>query len=460
MRRYRYADPPKAGGFVGRSFRMPRHPPEASRQRISRPLPTRARLWRPGVLAASLVVSFEVRSHANWIIRPFQRKSHSYQRVELAYWEVDGEAVVSKRASWNTWQRSIAEIEVACANECHTKVSVKKSQMKNRSSPLGSSRVERFCRVERAFTTITLLSLVGQNAFAAAPAPSGHQPNPLKAPLSFEQNEGQIDPAVKFLSRGDGYSLFLTPKEAVFRLKNNGNPSVVRMELLGASPSARVSGAEKLPGVANYHIGNDPTKWRTGISTYGKVRYQNIYPGVDAIFYGNQRQLEYDFVVAPGADPSRISLGLSGVRPTLDGDGNVVLKLADGNLVLKKPIVYQGTDGQKQVIAARYVITGNTVRFRLGKYDHGQTLVIDPVFDYLTYLGGTNYDASSAGTSLAPVTPQPQRLRWIHRGISSWWASQAQWISHRKTRSSPKMAPLPHRTKRLLLPSSIRLVPD
>ena len=245
----------------------------------------------------------------------------------------------------------------------------------------------------RDLMTIALLSFAGQHAFAAAPARARHQLDLLKAPLSFEVNQGQTEPTVKFLSHGDGYTLFLTPKEAVFRLKNNsGGPSVVRMELLGASPAAQVSGTEKLPRVANYYIGNDPAKWRTGISNFGKVKYHEIYPGVDAVFYGNQRQLEYDFIVAPGAAPSQISLGLSGVQPSLDAHGNVVLKLADGNLTLKKPIVYQGAGDQKKIIDACYLIAGNTVRFRLGKFDHNQTLVIDPVLDYLTYLGGTGYD--------------------------------------------------------------------
>jgi hypothetical protein len=146
---------------------------------------------------------------------------------------------------------------------------------------------------------------------------------------------------VKFLSRGDGYSLFLTSDEAVFMLRTpagvKASPSVFRMELRGANRGAQVTGADKLAGVANYYIGNDRTKWRSGITTYGKVKYQGIYPGIDAVFYGDQRQLEYDFVVAPGADPGQISLGLAGARPSLDPDGNVVLKLKGGNLALKKP---------------------------------------------------------------------------------------------------------------------------
>jgi hypothetical protein len=146
---------------------------------------------------------------------------------------------------------------------------------------------------------------------------------------------------------------FFTSNEIVFTLRTlagvKAPPSVFRMELLGAERNAQVSGADKLPGVANYFIGNDPKKWRSGISAYGKVKYRGIYPGVDAVFYGNQRQLEYDFVVAPGADPKQISLGLTGVTPSLDIEGNVLLKLADGDLALKKPIVYQNTDGGKKL---------------------------------------------------------------------------------------------------------------
>ena len=218
----------------------------------------------------------------------------------------------------------------------------------------------------------------------------------LAVPLSFEANQGQTDSQVKFLSHGDGYSLFLTSSEVVFSLRTlagvKAPPSVFRMELLGAERNAQVSGADKLPGVANYFIGNDPKKWRSGIGAYAKVKYRGIYPGIDAVFYGNQRQLEYDFVVAPGADPKQISLGLTGVTPSLDIEGNVLLKLADGDLALKKPIVYQIIDGGKRIVDARYAIAGGKVRFRLGKYDHSQTLVIDPVFTYLTYLGGSGAD--------------------------------------------------------------------
>ena len=208
---------------------------------------------------------------------------------------------------------------------------------------------------------------------------------------------------------------FFTSNEIVFTLRTlagvKAPPSVFRMELLGAEHNAQVSGADKLPGVANYFIGNDPKKWRSGISAYGKVKYRGIYPGVDAVFYGNQRQLEYDFVVAPGADPKQISLGLTGVTPSLDIEGNVLLKLADGDLALKKPIVYQITDGGKTTVDARYTISGGKVRFRLGKYDHSHTLVIDPVFTYLTYLGGSGADQIGGSQVVAGTgSPSAQAL--------------------------------------------------
>ncbi|MGA3099456.1 MAG: SBBP repeat-containing protein, partial [Bryobacteraceae bacterium] len=266
--------------------------------------------------------------------------------------------------------------------------------------------------------SIILWSLTAGHIFGDSPEnPTNAKPAKaalLAVPLSFEANQGQADSRVKYLSHGDGYSLFLTSNEVVFTLRTlagvKAPPSVFRMELLGAERNAQVSGAEKLPGAVNYFIGNDPKKWRSGIGTYGKVKYQSIYPGIDAVFYGNQRQLEYDFVVAPGADPKRISLGLTGAKPNLDADGNVVLKLADGDLALKKPVVYQNVAGEKKTVEASYTVAANKVRFHLGKYDHNQTLVIDPVFTYLTYLGGSSVDYIGGITGVSQTTSPTHAL--------------------------------------------------
>jgi uncharacterized protein (TIGR03437 family) len=266
--------------------------------------------------------------------------------------------------------------------------------------------------------SIVFWTVTAGNIFAD-PTETARDAKPARAallgvPLNFEANQGQTDSRVKFLSRGDGYSLFLTSHEAVFTLRPpvgaKAPPTVFRMELRGANRAARVTGADKLAGVANYYIGNDTKKWRSGITTYGKVKYQGIYPGVDAVFYGNQRQLEYDFVVAPGADPRQISLGLTGAEPSLDAAGNVVLKLTDGDLALKKPVVYQNIAGEKKPVDAGYIIAGNKVGFRLGKYDRNQTLVIDPVFTYLTYLGGSSVDYIGGITGVGQTTSPTHAL--------------------------------------------------
>ena len=154
----------------------------------------------------------------------------------------------------------------------------------------------------------------GQN-----PSSSQLQASFLSVPLSFEANQGQTDSQVKFLSRGKGYSLFLTPHEAVLALTktklpttdsiaahdetDEESPAVLRIRLVGANPSPAITGEKELPGKVNYFIGSDATKWQTDVPTYAQARYANVYPGIDLIYYGNQRQLEYDFVVAPGQDP-------------------------------------------------------------------------------------------------------------------------------------------------------------
>ncbi len=196
--------------------------------------------------------------------------------------------------------------------------------------------------------------------------------------------------------------------------------SVLRMKLVGASANAAVTGAEELPGKSNYFIGNDPAKWRTNVPNYAKVRYQNVYPGVDLVYYGSQGgQLEYDFVVAPGADPHAIGLSFQGAgQIRVDkGTGDLVLALDGSELRFRKPVVYQegpselrgprsedqdetrnpsnrqSTIGNRQFLDARFVLTGrNQIGFQVAAYDHRAPLIIDPVLIYSTYLGGGQYN--------------------------------------------------------------------
>src|SRR5438132_548275 len=237
-----------------------------------------------------------------------------------------------------------------------------------------------------------------------------------KLPLSFEANDGQADPQVKFLSRGSGYTLFLTPTEAVLTLtKADGHAkrrisgeatlvepekragTVLRMRLVGANPAPEVAGVGELPGKSNYFLGNDPTKWRTNVSTYAKVEYREVYPGVNLVYYGNQRQLEHDFVVSPGADPKVITLAFEGVDGVaIDALGDLVLRTVGGEVRLRKPVVYQEQNRQRAVIPTRYVLTAeHQVAFEVAAYDATKPLIIDPVLVYSTYLGGSGSDASS-----------------------------------------------------------------
>ena len=286
-----------------------------------------------------------------------------------------------------------------------------------------------------------------------------------KLPLRFEANQGQTDRQVKFLSRGRGYDVFLTRDEAVLTLRRpselgstvdksiqskelllspeglvavresrnqspQSKPTVaLHMKLVGANPQASAVGIDELSGKSNYFVGNNPKKWRTNVSTYAAVRYKDIYPGVDLVYHGNQGQLEYDFVVAPGVDPHVVTLeiktqhselqtlqGQAEEQAWIDTDGNLVLPTEGGEVRFHKPVVYQSasqgapSDGarpgkttsgkpSRSFIESRYVLRKpDRVGFEVAAYDAGKALIIDPVLSYSTYLGGSMDDFGNAIT--------------------------------------------------------------
>ncbi len=232
---------------------------------------------------------------------------------------------------------------------------------------------------------------------------------PLSLPMFFEPNQGQTDPRVKFLARGSGYGLFLTADEAVLELQKpvpaqrtatpmpRPTSSWIRMKLEGANASARVSGVSPLPGKSNYFIGNDRSKWRAGIPQFARVEYQAVYPGVDLVYYGNQGQLEYDFRVAPGAEPGQIALSFAGASARVDADSaDLILSTANGDIRFHAPHVYQPAApasgnspgyAEKTVAGSFRQLADNKIGFTIGDYDHRRELVIDPVLSYSTYLG-------------------------------------------------------------------------
>src|SRR5262245_30813316 len=180
-------------------------------------------------------------------------------------------------------------------------------------------------------------------------------------PLSFEANAGQTDPRVKFLARGNGYGFFLTDDEAVLRLGGAAaaeSTDVLRMRLRGANPQTRAQATDTLPGENNYFVGHDSRAWRTGVKSYARVKYAEVYPGIELVWYGNQRQLEHDFLIAPGADVRRIAWQLAGARRLqLDSTGALIVRLAGGTeLRWLKPQAWQTVNGKRRAVACDYVL--------------------------------------------------------------------------------------------------------
>jgi hypothetical protein len=270
-------------------------------------------------------------------------------------------------------------------------------------------------------------------ATAGASSDSEHALSALGSlPIRFEPNVGQTDGEVDFLARSANATIFLTAREAVLVVGGHGsgigdrsetglrarasggfeepaaNPStlapdlqpsasVLRLQPVGANPHARVTGLELLPGTTNYFIGDDPSKWRTNVPSYTRVKYEGVYPGIDLVFYGNGGDLEYDFVCAPGADPSRIGLAVEGAdRVEIDAVGELVMHTAAGTVRQQAPRIYQEAGGGRRDVAGGYVLRRDgTVGFELASYDTSQVLVVDPQLVYATYLGGSGFDAAN-----------------------------------------------------------------
>src|SRR5258708_6277965 len=258
-----------------------------------------------------------------------------------------------------------------------------------------------------------LPQLIAPAAVPPVVSPSLIQTNAIygKLPLQFEANRGQTDPRIKFLARGRGCAFYLGAADAVILLDEpppsgveNPAPAkanragrahapakLLRMELAGADPAARVAGLEPLPGKVNYFIGNDPAQWHPDIPTFAKVRYAEVYPGVTLIYYGSDQQLEYDFIIAPGADPDAIAFRVEGVdQLQIDARGDLCLRLGTDQIRHHKPLISQMLDGIRTDREGGYRLKdGRTVGFRVSRYDPGKPLVIDPVLSYSTYLAGT-----------------------------------------------------------------------
>lgn len=211
-----------------------------------------------------------------------------------------------------------------------------------------------------------------------------------QGPLRFEANAGQTDPAVRFLARGRSYTLFLTDREAVLDLAS----TAVRMRFVGASAAPRLVAEEPLPGRSHYLIGRDAAAWHTGVPTFGRVVYRDLYPGVDLVLRDAAGRLEYDFVVAPGADPGAIRIAFAGADTlALDAAGDLQIAASGETLVHSAPHLYETRDGVRRDVSGRLVLEADrTLRFEVAAHDPGAELVIDPVVDHASYLGAQGED--------------------------------------------------------------------
>lgn len=244
----------------------------------------------------------------------------------------------------------------------------------------------------------TVLAAATALIFGAQAVEAGPSHGPLvrlmRAPVAFEANRGQFHSSVHFAARYTGGALAITQSGATLAVKAKGAASLVQMRLAGANAQARVCGIRRLPGVANYLFGNDPARWRTGVPTYSAVSIRSVYPGIDLLYYGAGSRLEYDFVVKPGASPDRIHLAFAGAGPmTVAANGDLVAATPSGDLRIRRPYAYQSVGGRRVQVACSYAVESpTTIRFRTARYDRGRPLVVDPVVEYASLMGGGGDD--------------------------------------------------------------------
>jgi hypothetical protein len=259
------------------------------------------------------------------------------------------------------------------------------------------------CRTQGRLVTATMMCLAlfgapANDATARSDSGAGIVTEARGRSLAFEPNRGQTADGVRFIARGSDYTAFLTADEAVLvpRARRNAPASddAVRMKLVGANASSETAVADALPGKVNYVPESGPVTHLTGIPTYGKVRYEDVYPGIDVVWYDNQGRLEYDFVVSPGADPDVIALDFAGTQSIdIEDDGALVLRTSAGTIRQPAPVVYQERDDVREPVAGRWFPIGSQrVGIRLASYDRARPLVIDPLLTYSSYLGGRGDD--------------------------------------------------------------------
>jgi hypothetical protein len=209
----------------------------------------------------------------------------------------------------------------------------------------------------------------------------------------FIANRGQVHHSVRFTAKSPGFTAYFTAEEVVIDVLN----ATIRMRYLGANVSPDLGGLDLQEGKANYLIGNDPSNWQTDVPLFGRLVYRDLYPGIDMFYSSSTRRLKSEFVVAPGADPSRIQIaytGVAGIR--IDEAGGLILSTPDGELREAAPVIYQETGGRIDPVNGAFRVSGDVVSFFVEQYDRSRELRIDPVLSYSTYLGGNGTNRGNA----------------------------------------------------------------
>ena len=231
------------------------------------------------------------------------------------------------------------------------------------------------------------LLLLCASAAIASPA--------IELPVSFEPNMGQTDTKVQYLAHGEQATVWFTRDAVVLGVARKQGTAILKMRFDGGKKSPAIVAQDPLGGASNYFVGRDPAKWRTGVPHFGKVRYRDVYPGIDVVFHGDAHRIEYDFDVAPGADPSRIRLAFDGIDRLRQESGDLVLEVGGVEIRHRRPAIFQ--DGKR--VAGRYVLLGrNRAGFEIDRYNANKPLLIDPVLTYASLLGGSAGDQANGVT--------------------------------------------------------------
>ncbi|MBI5233711.1 MAG: SBBP repeat-containing protein, partial [Deltaproteobacteria bacterium] len=270
-------------------------------------------------------------------------------------------------------------------------------------------------KLSALLTFVIALSFVSVPDIAISAQDHGIKSSYGKLPLYFIKNDGQVDKKVEFYEKGSGHATYFTKEGVYLSLRGtvpdlraersgaveSGLSPIVKLSFIGANENPEIIALDEQAGKVNYLIGNDPSKWRSNIPTFSSVLYKDVYNGIDIKFYGRPaplgagtpKQLEYDIIVSPGADPNVVKFSYDGIEDLkVTDNGDLEIALKEGKILQKKPYIYQEIDSKRKEVVAGFVIEDNSYSFSLASYNATKPLVIDPVLDYSTYLGGNSYD--------------------------------------------------------------------